>query len=134
MTVLVTGAAGFVGMHVSAALLDRGETVIGIDDLNPYYDPALKQARQRSALAAGIERGAISFAGIFSPGIIEPLDKPGGDFGMQKVNAAAARRPVAMHSPGAAVEEGERVDGGHTRGTLRTADRDLYAGGIPAIL
>ncbi len=45
MTVLVTGAAGFIGMHVSAALLARGELVIGVDDLNPYYDVALKAAR-----------------------------------------------------------------------------------------
>ncbi len=45
MTILVTGAAGFVGMHVVAALLDRGERVIGIDSLNTYYDPGLKQAR-----------------------------------------------------------------------------------------
>ncbi|MEQ8396589.1 NAD-dependent epimerase/dehydratase family protein [Thalassobaculum sp.] len=45
MTVLVTGAAGFIGMHVAKALLDRGEQVIGIDNLNPYYDPALKRAR-----------------------------------------------------------------------------------------
>ena len=45
MTVLVTGAAGFIGMHVAVALLERGETVIGLDNLNDYYDPALKQAR-----------------------------------------------------------------------------------------
>src|SRR5687768_12886682 len=45
MTVLVTGAAGFIGYHVSRALLGRGEHVIGIDNLNPYYDPALKEAR-----------------------------------------------------------------------------------------
>ncbi len=45
MTVLVTGVAGFIGMHVATALLDRGETVLGIDNLNDYYDPALKQAR-----------------------------------------------------------------------------------------
>jgi UDP-glucuronate 4-epimerase len=47
MTVLVTGAAGFVGMHVAQALLQRGEPVIGIDNLNAYYDPELKQARLR---------------------------------------------------------------------------------------
>jgi UDP-glucuronate 4-epimerase len=47
VTVLVTGAAGFVGMHVAEALLRRGEQVVGIDDLNAYYDPALKQARLR---------------------------------------------------------------------------------------
>jgi UDP-glucuronate 4-epimerase len=43
--VLVTGAAGFIGMHVCRALLARGEGVLGIDNLNDYYDPALKQAR-----------------------------------------------------------------------------------------
>ena len=45
MTVLVTGAAGFIGYSVSKALLARGEEVVGIDNLNDYYDPALKQAR-----------------------------------------------------------------------------------------
>jgi UDP-glucuronate 4-epimerase len=43
--VIVTGAAGFIGMHVAERLLDRGETVIGIDVFNAYYDPALKAAR-----------------------------------------------------------------------------------------
>ena len=45
MSVLVTGAAGFVGYHVTEALLARGERVIGVDNLNAYYDVALKQAR-----------------------------------------------------------------------------------------
>ena len=45
MAVLVTGAAGFVGYHAAEALLKRGEDVIGVDDLNAYYDPKLKQAR-----------------------------------------------------------------------------------------
>ena len=45
MAILVTGAAGFIGMHVSAALLQRGEQVIGIDNLNDYYRVALKEAR-----------------------------------------------------------------------------------------
>src|SRR4028118_973098 len=43
--VLVTGAAGFIGFHLSKYLLDRGEEVIGIDNLNEYYDINLKQAR-----------------------------------------------------------------------------------------
>jgi UDP-glucuronate 4-epimerase len=43
--VLVTGAAGFIGMHVAQRLLARGDQVVGIDDLNDYYDPALKRAR-----------------------------------------------------------------------------------------
>ncbi len=45
MKVLVTGAAGFIGMHVSQLLLARGDQVVGIDNLNDYYDPRLKQAR-----------------------------------------------------------------------------------------
>ena len=45
MTVLVTGAAGFIGYHVAAALLARGARVVGIDNLNDYYDVSLKEAR-----------------------------------------------------------------------------------------
>lgn len=45
MKVLVTGAAGFIGMHVAQLLLRRGDDVLGIDNLNDYYDPALKLAR-----------------------------------------------------------------------------------------
>lgn len=45
MPVLVTGAAGFIGYHVSEALLARGERVVGLDNLTPYYDVKLKQAR-----------------------------------------------------------------------------------------
>ncbi|MBK6026264.1 SDR family NAD(P)-dependent oxidoreductase [Brevundimonas nasdae] len=43
--IIVTGAAGFIGMHTAERLLDRGETVIGVDVFNDYYDPALKEAR-----------------------------------------------------------------------------------------
>lgn len=42
---LITGVAGFIGSHVARAALERGDAVIGVDNLNPYYDPALKQAR-----------------------------------------------------------------------------------------
>jgi UDP-glucuronate 4-epimerase len=45
MKVLVTGAAGFIGMHTCDRLLERGDDVVGIDNLNTYYDPRLKQAR-----------------------------------------------------------------------------------------
>lgn len=45
MTVLVTGAAGFIGYHVAEKLLQRGEAVLGIDNLNDYYDVSLKEAR-----------------------------------------------------------------------------------------
>jgi len=44
-TVLVTGAAGFIGFHLSRMLLEKGNQVIGVDNLNPYYDVSLKKAR-----------------------------------------------------------------------------------------
>jgi UDP-glucuronate 4-epimerase len=43
--VLVTGAAGFIGFHLASRLLDAGVSVVGVDNLNDYYDPALKRAR-----------------------------------------------------------------------------------------
>src|SRR5256885_11936042 len=43
--ILVTGAAGFIGFHVTRALLARGDAVLGVDNLNSYYDVALKEAR-----------------------------------------------------------------------------------------
>jgi UDP-glucuronate 4-epimerase len=43
--VLVTGAAGFIGFHVARRLAEAGRNVVGVDNLNPYYDPALKEAR-----------------------------------------------------------------------------------------
>ena len=45
MRILLTGSAGFIGYHAARALLDKGHAVTGVDDLNPYYDPALKRAR-----------------------------------------------------------------------------------------
>ncbi len=45
MSILLTGAAGFIGHHVADALLRRGDVVLGVDSLNDYYDPALKHAR-----------------------------------------------------------------------------------------
>jgi len=45
MSTLVTGAAGFIGYHVSAKLLDRGIDAVGIDNINDYYDVSLKEAR-----------------------------------------------------------------------------------------
>jgi len=45
MRILVTGAAGFIGFHTASALLDRGDEVVGLDNLNSYYDVTLKEAR-----------------------------------------------------------------------------------------
>ncbi|KAH6813122.1 UDP-D-glucuronate 4-epimerase 3 [Perilla frutescens var. frutescens] len=54
MSVLVTGAAGFVGTHVSAALKRRGDGVLGLDNFNSYYDPSLKRARQALLERSGV--------------------------------------------------------------------------------
>lgn len=51
-TVLVTGAAGFIGFHVARRLLADGQRVVGLDNLNTYYDPALKQARLKELQAS----------------------------------------------------------------------------------
>jgi len=61
MRIFVTGAAGFIGFHASRALIERGATVLGVDSMNSYYDPALKKAR----LAELAGRPGFSF---------EPLD------------------------------------------------------------
>lgn len=63
MTILVTGAAGFIGSRVCRLLLDRGEDVVGIDSVNAYYDPRLKEARLAPLLADkrfGFIRGDIA--------------------------------------------------------------------------
>ncbi|XP_022923439.1 UDP-glucuronate 4-epimerase 3 [Cucurbita pepo subsp. pepo] len=54
LTVLVTGAAGFVGTHVSIALKRRGDGVLGLDNFNDYYDPQLKRARRKLLDRAGV--------------------------------------------------------------------------------
>lgn len=58
--VLVTGAAGFIGFHVASRLLARGQAVVGVDSLTPYYDPSLKEAR----LAHLLEQPGFSFERI----------------------------------------------------------------------
>ena len=61
MTVLVTGAAGFIGFHLSRRLLERGTPVLGLDNFNPYYDPSLKRARLEQ-LSVTAQRTGTPFA------------------------------------------------------------------------
>ena len=53
MKVLVTGVAGFIGSHVALRLLARGDVVVGLDNLNDYYDVSLKEARLSRVEKAG---------------------------------------------------------------------------------
>jgi len=69
--VLVTGAAGFIGMHVARRLLEAGRPVLGIDNLNAYYDPALKRARL--AALAGFEGFAFHEADVADRAAIDAL-------------------------------------------------------------
>jgi UDP-glucuronate 4-epimerase len=58
---LVTGAAGFIASHVTQALLNRGDTVVGLDNLNDYYDPARKEANLREIDAGLSEKSRFLF-------------------------------------------------------------------------
>jgi UDP-glucuronate 4-epimerase len=71
MKVLVTGAAGFIGFHTARALLDRGDEVVGLDNLNPYYDVNLKRARL--ALLAPRNRFSFAEADVADQGAVEKL-------------------------------------------------------------
>ncbi|CAN0533197.1 unnamed protein product, partial [Scytosiphon promiscuus] len=59
-TYLVTGSAGFIGFHVANTLLKRGVPVVGFDNLNAYYDPALKRARLKQLENTSAKEG-VSF-------------------------------------------------------------------------
>jgi UDP-glucuronate 4-epimerase len=69
MKILVTGAAGFIGFHTARRLLDRGDEVVGLDNLNDYYDPTLKESR----LALLREHPRFSFVRL------DLADRPGMD-------------------------------------------------------
>ncbi len=75
MTVLVTGAAGFIGFSVARALLARGERVVGFDNFNPYYDVRLKEARAAElSKTRGFRmvRDDIAAEGAFAAAISDP--------------------------------------------------------------
>jgi UDP-glucuronate 4-epimerase len=97
MTVLVTGAAGFIGAAVCERLLERGERVVGLDNLNSYYDPALKQARlerlvapgwsfQRLDLADG-EAMAVLFASIRPRAVVHLAAQAGVRYSLENLGA-----------------------------------------------
>ncbi|MBM3524595.1 MAG: NAD-dependent epimerase/dehydratase family protein, partial [Alphaproteobacteria bacterium] len=75
MTVLLTGAAGFIGYHVTEALIARGERVVGFDVVNPYYDPKLKESRlerlARHGASFRLVRAALEANGAFAAALRE---------------------------------------------------------------
>jgi UDP-glucuronate 4-epimerase len=74
-TILVTGAAGFIGSHTAATLIERGDKVVGIDNLNAYYDPARKRANlQELAALPGADQSFTFVEGdIRDRGLLEKL-------------------------------------------------------------
>lgn len=96
--ILVTGSAGFIGFHVVQSLLDRGETVVGVDNVTPYYDPTLKLARLARLEAregyrhhridlADREATAELFAGIRPRGVIHLAAQPGVRYSLEHPEA-----------------------------------------------
>ena len=62
MKFLVTGNAGFIGFHICQKLLERGDTVVGLDNLNQYYDIGLKRSRLKILKKIGISKKKIFFS------------------------------------------------------------------------
>jgi UDP-glucuronate 4-epimerase len=112
MRVLVTGAAGFIGFHVARALMARGDAVVGFDNVNDYYDPALKEARlgalDRTARETGAEwrfiradladRGAVeaAFAGAAFDRVIHLAAQAGVRYSLENPLAYVASNVVGF--------------------------------------
>ena len=101
MRVLITGAAGFIGSHLSHRLIERGDEVLGFDNLNNYYDPSLKQAR----LDRLLPRPGFSFV----QGSLEDrgtLDRAFANFRPQRVVNLAAQAGVrySLENPQAYID------------------------------
>lgn len=106
MAILVTGNAGFIGFHTAKTLLERGDDVIGIDVVNDYYDPAIKEARLRILEnTARTSRGRYSFvrADIANR---EAVERCFGEHGIQRVIHLAAQAGVrySIENPRAYVD------------------------------
>jgi UDP-glucuronate 4-epimerase len=89
MKVLVTGAAGFIGFFTAKQLLERGDTVVGLDNFNDYYDVSLKEAR--AAILAGFDRFSLQRIDLADRDAIEKLFA---DEGFDKVVHLAAQAGV----------------------------------------
>ena len=135
-TILVTGAAGFIGAALSIRLLRRGDRVVGLDNLNDYYDPSLKQARLRE-----IEAVAPSGAWRFEPLALEDADGLLAVFAAERphvvVNLAAqAGVRYALENPAAYIQSnlvgfGNLLEGCRHHGTenlVYASSSSVYGG------
>lgn len=153
MAVLVTGAGGFIGAATARALLDRGDEVVGIDNLNNYYDPALKRARldtlasygnfrfekvdfadeeELERLADGVDIDAIVHLGA-QPGVRYSLENPRAYIQSNLVGHANMLELARHRRPRHVVyASSSSVYGGNTNLPFRVEDRvdhplSLYA-------
>lgn len=96
--ILLTGAAGFIGYHLAERLLDRGDQVVGVDNLNPYYDVKLKEARlERLQASPGFDfrhveiadRGAMAelFAEVQAPAVVHLAAQAGVRYSLENPHA-----------------------------------------------
>lgn len=105
--ILVTGSAGFIGFHVAQVLLDRGEEVVGVDNVTPYYDPTLKLARLARLEArtgyrhhridlADREAAAALFRDIRPRGVIHLAAQPGVRYSLEHPEAYVDSNVVGL--------------------------------------
>jgi UDP-glucuronate 4-epimerase len=137
MSVLVTGAAGFIGMHVARALLARGERVVGVDDVNDYYDPVLKEARLAELARFGGDAFRFARQDIAAPGAFAALFEKETDADRIVHLAAQAGVRYSLINPGAyiraniaghfAVLEACRTRGG-VRHLVYASSSSVYGG------
>ena len=95
MRVLVTGAAGFIGFHVSRALLARGDEVVGLDNLSPYYSVELKEARVR--ILEGSERFRLVRGDLADRDLVRATFESGGFTRVVSLAAQAGVRHSLTH-------------------------------------
>ena len=74
MKILITGAAGFIGYHLAKVLLERGDEVVGIDNINDYYDVNLKYARLKNLGIAKVEEGKKSGSSMYEGASFVKMD------------------------------------------------------------
>ena len=106
-TTLVTGGAGFIGFHVARRLLDAGESVVTLDSLNDYYDPALK--RRRLALLEPYERHRFEQVDLSDRAVYEP----DADFAQPIKRLALDYSLVSPYTAFVAVDASRRTAGRH---------------------
>ena len=101
MSILLTGAAGFIGFHVAKALLERGDRVVGVDNVNDYYDVRLKEARLALLSAyPGFVFAKLDVAdrdGVFT--LVESPSRPAQHYPSRSAGRGSllAREPVRLH-------------------------------------